>query len=115
MTKLIVGEGAGICNECVDYCVDLLVVDHAEEKQDTLKNIDPVKLKEHLGGKPFIEQPSVQLIDGSWDVMLEDVYFWRQLKEAGFEIEAYLSSKIKHLPRDIDRKIKLRQQGVFTL
>ena len=48
VTKLIVGEGAGICNECVDFCVDLLVVDNKEEKQDTLKNIDPVKLKEHL-------------------------------------------------------------------
>jgi ATP-dependent Clp protease ATP-binding subunit ClpX len=46
--KLIVGDGSGICNECVDFCVDLLVVDNKEEKQDTLKNIDPVKLKEHL-------------------------------------------------------------------
>jgi ATP-dependent Clp protease ATP-binding subunit ClpX len=46
--KLIVGDGSGICNECVDFCVDLLVEDNTKDKQDTLEVIDPVKLKEHL-------------------------------------------------------------------
>ena len=49
--KLIVGEKVGICNECVDFCQNLLV---DEISQDNIANpvtprkLDPVVLKEYL-------------------------------------------------------------------
>jgi len=45
--KLIVGENAGICNECVDLCVDILN-DEKDQKPKTEKLLDPTKIKEYL-------------------------------------------------------------------
>jgi ATP-dependent Clp protease ATP-binding subunit ClpX len=49
VAKLIVGESAAICNDCVDFCQGLLVdeiVAHAEKPQQTI--LDPRQLKEYL-------------------------------------------------------------------
>lgn len=47
--NLIVGEGVGICNECVLLCVDLLAEDPKEATVTTGNNqLDPIKLKEFL-------------------------------------------------------------------
>jgi len=47
--KLIVGEGVSICNNCVDFCVDLLDDEKVEHKEKhEARNIDPVELKTHL-------------------------------------------------------------------
>ncbi|NBP00023.1 MAG: ATP-dependent Clp protease ATP-binding subunit ClpX [Proteobacteria bacterium] len=45
--KLIVGENAGICNECIDLCVEILK-DEKKEKTDIQKLLNPVKIKEYL-------------------------------------------------------------------
>ena len=45
--KLIVGDSAGICNECVTFCGELLGQD-IEEFIKTELDLDPVKIKEHL-------------------------------------------------------------------
>ena len=46
--KLIVGENAAICNDCIDLCVDIL----KDEKIKTLpagkKILNPVSLKDYL-------------------------------------------------------------------
>lgn len=46
--KLIVGEHAAICNDCVDLCIDIL----ADEKTKTVvkedKRLNPVKIKDYL-------------------------------------------------------------------
>ena len=46
VTKLIVGEGVAICNECVDLCQTLLV--DKPEISDTSPNLDPREIKKHL-------------------------------------------------------------------
>jgi len=49
--KLIVGDNVSICNNCVDFCVDLLddgVDDVTAKEKHEPRNIDPVELKEHL-------------------------------------------------------------------
>jgi len=49
VAKLIVGETAAICNDCVDFCQGLLVdeiVAHVAEKQQTV--LDPRQLKDYL-------------------------------------------------------------------
>jgi len=46
VTKLIVGEGVAICNECVDLCQTLLV-DRVEVKSEEA-SLDPRKIKNHL-------------------------------------------------------------------
>jgi len=49
VVKLIVGEGVSICNNCVDFCVELLEEEKpASKKKHEAKNIDPVELKAHL-------------------------------------------------------------------
>jgi len=49
VVKLIVGEGVSICNNCVDFCVELLEEEKpASKKKHESKNIDPVELKAHL-------------------------------------------------------------------
>ena len=46
--KLIVGENAAICNDCIDLCVDILV-DEKIKKFPTEKNfLNPVLIKEYL-------------------------------------------------------------------
>jgi ATP-dependent Clp protease ATP-binding subunit ClpX len=45
--KLIVGESAGICNECVTFCGELLGQD-LEEFIKTELDLNPIKIKEHL-------------------------------------------------------------------
>ena len=48
MEKLIVGDQASICNDCVDLCIDIL----KEEKTKTLpadaRTLNPVQIKEYL-------------------------------------------------------------------
>jgi ATP-dependent Clp protease ATP-binding subunit ClpX len=49
VSKLIVGESAAICNDCVDFCQGLLVdeiVEQAESKQQAI--LDPRQLKDYL-------------------------------------------------------------------
>ena len=51
--KLIVGEGVGICNECVDFCQGLLSDDLLTPALTPVKavlsgNLDPVALKAYL-------------------------------------------------------------------
>ena len=46
VTKLIVGEGVAICNECVDLCQTLLV-DQPEVKSEEA-SLDPREIKNHL-------------------------------------------------------------------
>ena len=45
--KLIVGEHAAICNECVDLCVDILK-DKKEKPVDQSKLLNPASIKEYL-------------------------------------------------------------------
>jgi ATP-dependent Clp protease ATP-binding subunit ClpX len=45
--KLIVGEHAAICNECVDLCVDILK-DKKEKVADPAKLLNPVSIKDYL-------------------------------------------------------------------
>jgi ATP-dependent Clp protease ATP-binding subunit ClpX len=45
--KLIVGEHAAICNECVDLCIDILK-DKKEKVADTSKLLNPVAIKDYL-------------------------------------------------------------------
>jgi len=45
--KLIVGDAAGICNECVTFCGELLGQD-LEEFIKTELDLNPIKIKEHL-------------------------------------------------------------------
>lgn len=47
--KLIVGENAGICNECVDLCIDILKDEKEKEPKKTKQqHLNPVKIKEYL-------------------------------------------------------------------
>ena len=46
VTKLIVGEGVAICNECVDLCQTLLV--DKPEISDASSNLDPREIRQHL-------------------------------------------------------------------
>ena len=47
--KLIVGEYAGICNECVDFCQDLLTDEEAPvAPAQSSDRMDPVALKNYL-------------------------------------------------------------------
>jgi ATP-dependent Clp protease ATP-binding subunit ClpX len=49
VTKLIVGENVGICNDCVVFCSELLDEDKKEEKEEEgMKDINPIELKKHL-------------------------------------------------------------------
>ena len=43
--KLIIGDNVGICNECVDFCVQILK--DTELKKDNI-NLDPIIIKEYL-------------------------------------------------------------------
>jgi ATP-dependent Clp protease ATP-binding subunit ClpX len=45
--KLIVGEHAAVCNECVDLCVDILK-DKKEKPVDQSKLLNPAAIKEYL-------------------------------------------------------------------
>ena len=45
MLKLIIGDNVGICNECVDFCVQILK--DTELKKDNI-NLDPIIIKEYL-------------------------------------------------------------------
>lgn len=51
VTKLIVGDNVGICNECVECCVDLLDNKNdigINDQTTVLDSIDPRQLKKHL-------------------------------------------------------------------
>jgi len=49
VVKLIVGDGVSICNNCVEFCVELLEDEKPASKQKhEAKDIDPVELKAHL-------------------------------------------------------------------
>ena len=43
--KLIIGDGIGICNDCVTFCVEIL--QDTELKKDNI-NLDPIIIKEYL-------------------------------------------------------------------
>ena len=46
--KLIVGDGAAICNDCVELCIDILKDEKVKTFPNTLKLLNPVKIKEYL-------------------------------------------------------------------
>ena len=46
--KLIVGENAGICDECVRFCGELLGQDMTEFEPKTPIDLDPIGIKKHL-------------------------------------------------------------------
>jgi ATP-dependent Clp protease ATP-binding subunit ClpX len=48
VTKLIVGEGVAICNECVDLCQTLLVDQDVPAAAPALVSLDPREIKAHL-------------------------------------------------------------------
>jgi len=48
VTKLIVGEGVAICNECVDLCQTLLVDQVIPVTSAAIVNLDPREIKLHL-------------------------------------------------------------------
>ena len=53
VTSLIVGEQAAICNECVNYCGDLLQEEHnplTAQKNIQSESLDPFDIKEFLDG-----------------------------------------------------------------
>jgi ATP-dependent Clp protease ATP-binding subunit ClpX len=58
--KLIVGESAGICNECVNFCGELLGQD-LEEFVKTELDLNPIKIKEHLD-KHVIGQDNAKIM-----------------------------------------------------
>ena len=59
--KLIVGESAGICNECVAFCQELLGQD-IEEFVKTDIDLDPMKIKEHLDLHVIGQQEAKKMI-----------------------------------------------------
>ena len=46
--KLIVGENAAICNDCVDLCVDILKDEKIKTFPNTLKLLNPTLIKDYL-------------------------------------------------------------------
>lgn len=46
--KLIVGDHAAICNDCVELCVDILKDEKVKTFPNTLKLLNPVRIKEYL-------------------------------------------------------------------
>jgi ATP-dependent Clp protease ATP-binding subunit ClpX len=46
--KLIVGEQAAICNDCIDLCVDILKDEKVKNLPTTSKLLNPVLIKEYL-------------------------------------------------------------------
>ncbi len=46
--KLIVGDHAAICNTCVELCVDILTDEKVKTFPNTLKLLNPVKIKDYL-------------------------------------------------------------------
>ena len=46
--KLIVGEHAAICNDCIELCNDILVDEKIKKVPDETKLLNPVKIKEYL-------------------------------------------------------------------
>ena len=50
VTKLIVGEGVAICNDCIDLCTQLIVNDSpsAKSKSSDAANFDAYSIKKHL-------------------------------------------------------------------
>lgn len=47
--KLIVGENAGICNDCVDLCVDILKDEKVKNfPKEKIKKLNPALIKEYL-------------------------------------------------------------------
>ena len=58
--KLIIGESAGICNECVNFCQELLGQDLEEFVKSEL-DLNPIKIKEHLD-KHVIGQENAKIM-----------------------------------------------------
>lgn len=48
VSKLIVGDGVAICNECVTLCTDLLINPEDVEQPTSIDNLDPRSLKAFL-------------------------------------------------------------------
>lgn len=46
--KLIVGESAAICNDCIDLCIDILKDEKEKEPREPHQHLNPVKIKEYL-------------------------------------------------------------------
>lgn len=47
--KLIVGENAAICNDCIDLCVNILSDENEKERDENSdKLLNPIKIKEYL-------------------------------------------------------------------
>ena len=61
--KLIVGEYAGICNECVDFCQDLLTEEAPAVPAHPSDKMDPIALKNYLD-QYVIGQNAAKIIVG---------------------------------------------------
>lgn len=46
--KLIVGENAAICNDCIDLCIEILDDEKEKKQGNQEKLLDPVKIKKYL-------------------------------------------------------------------
>lgn len=46
--KLIVGENAGICNDCIDLCVDILKDEKIKKFPNEKKSLNPTLIKDYL-------------------------------------------------------------------
>jgi ATP-dependent Clp protease ATP-binding subunit ClpX len=46
--KLIVGEHAAICNDCIELCNDILIDEKIKKAPEEAKLLNPVKIKEYL-------------------------------------------------------------------
>ena len=46
--KLIVGDNAAVCNDCVELCVDILKDEKVKNFPNTQKLLNPVKIKDYL-------------------------------------------------------------------
>ena len=62
VVKLIVGHNVGICNECVDFCHELLAKEQAKTKNVTEESIlDPRSIHKYLD-QYVIGQPTAKIV-----------------------------------------------------
>ena len=83
--KLIIGDNVGICNECVDFCVQILK--DTELKKDNI-NLDPIIIKEYLdSGNELIKEgyqdaiAEMVIADSDIDYSDEDKEIVKKIKE----------------------------------
>lgn len=61
--KIIVGVGekVGICNNCIEVCSEILMSEKAKDVKESVKDIDPMELKEYLD-KHVVSQDNAKKI-----------------------------------------------------